>query len=259
MTMMDAALELAMNGWKVLPCHEGGPRAKAPRTEHGHLHASTDPKVIESWWSGWPRALIGAVVPDTLLVIDVDPRNGGSFAALQDVLGVLPPTLCVMSGRNDGGLHAYYLRPANVALVSTNLPTGVDLKLAGYCIMPPSVHPVSGQRYRWVLRPPVALPEAAITRLRAPARPPRRAAAAVSPGGLGRRAEALLRAVADAPEGRRNAVLYWAARCALDEGHDEALLDRLAAAAAEIGLDQREITRTITSATRGHSGRVAHV
>jgi hypothetical protein len=64
--------------------------------------------------------------------------------------------------------------------------------------------------------------------------------------------------VADAQPGRRNQVLYWAARCALTEGHGDALLDQLRDAAAGTGLDEREIDRTVDSARRAHFGGVAH-
>ena len=155
--LRDAALDLAAERWRILPCIPAGERAKAPLLVHGFHDASSDPAVITGWWSRWPGAMIGAVVPDSLLVLDVDPRNGGSIEALEGVLGPLPATLSVMSGRGDGGCHLYYLRPAG-ALVSTRLPAGVDLKQTGYCIMPPSIHPVAGRPYEWVHRPVDALP-----------------------------------------------------------------------------------------------------
>lgn len=52
--------------------------------------------------------MIGAPVPEALLVIDVDPRNGGKLAELQLLTGRLPTTLTVWSGRNDGGRHLYF-------------------------------------------------------------------------------------------------------------------------------------------------------
>jgi hypothetical protein len=43
--------------------------------------------------------MIGARVPDSLLVIDIDPRNGGSLEALTNQVGALPETLTAWSGR----------------------------------------------------------------------------------------------------------------------------------------------------------------
>ena len=229
--------------------------AKAPllpaRDGLGGFHdASRDPEVITGWWARWPDAMIGAVIPADLVVLDVDPRNGGTLEKLETALGPLPPTLTCISGRGDGGFHAYYRRPAG-ELSSVRLPAGVDLKKTGYLIVPPSIHPDSGRVYRWMTRPVVDLPEAAVTALRPPA--PRRQLAnalASSPDAMGRKAEALIRAVADAPEGRRNGRLFWAACRALEEGHAPDVLEELGAVAETIGLDPREVQQTMRSAER---------
>jgi len=152
-----AALEVAAAAWEVFPCKWTGPYAKAPMTINGHLNATTDPDKIKIWWTKWPNAMIGAKVPDSLLVIDLDPRNGGDLEKLVALVGDLPPTLTVWSGRNDGGRHLYFLRPYG-PLTSTRLPQGIDLKVNGYCIVPPSIHPATGLPYRWESREPAALP-----------------------------------------------------------------------------------------------------
>lgn len=265
MSMADAALRLARDGWTVLPCHSAGARAKAPLLEHGHHEASSDPAVITRWWTRWPKALIGAVVPNSLAVLDVDPRNHGSMESLTAILGELPPTLTVMSGRGDGGRHLYYLRPGlsgsctqlrtpAVSLTASRLPAGVDLKTSGYCILPPSPHPATGNPYRWIWRKPVPLPDRAVEMLRAPVRVAR-PALVLSSEGMGRKADALVRAVAAATVGERNAVLYWAVRRALDEGHDPGVLDLIVQAAEAAGLAHSEIEQTMTSARRGHLTR----
>ena len=146
--MLAAAWALAAAAWEVFPCKWTGPYAKAPMTVNGHRNATMDPDQIKLWWTKWPNAMIGARVPDNCIVIDIDPRNGGSIEALEEFTGSLPATLTVWSGRNDGGRHLYFQRPAS-PLSSTRLPKGVDLKANGYCIMPPSIHPATGQPYRW--------------------------------------------------------------------------------------------------------------
>jgi len=100
---------------------------------------------IRDWWRRWPDALIGAVIPPLLMVLDIDPRNGGSLAGLESIVGPLPATFTAWSGRNDGGRHLYFFRPQRQPLVSTRLPNGIDLKTNGYMIMPPSLHPATGQ------------------------------------------------------------------------------------------------------------------
>ena len=245
MTMLSAALDLAMQGWRVLPCIPTGPKAKAPLLEHGFHDASADPKTITAWWARWPGALIGAAVPDTLLVLDVDPRNGGTLDNLQSVLGILPATLTVTSGRGEGGMHLYYLRPP-CPLISTRLPEGIDLKTSGYCIMPPSPHPATGHPYRWWPRPPMALPELAVAAM-LPAPPRLRPTSTRTTSSS---AEGLVRVVAEAPEGRRNDLLYWAAKKAVDEGYDGHVLEEIEAAALGAGLTELETARTISSARR---------
>src|SRR5215212_9797355 len=105
--MITAALEYAAAGWEVFPGWWAVPRAKSPITKHGHLEATTDPDQIKAWWGRWPIAMIGVRVPDSCIVLDVDPRNGGDLAELETLTGPLP-TLTVWSGRNDGGRHLYF-------------------------------------------------------------------------------------------------------------------------------------------------------
>jgi hypothetical protein len=71
---------LAAGAWNVFPCRATGPQAKSPLTLYGHLDATTDPDQIRILVdTRWPDAMIGAAVPEALLVIDIDPRNGGSL------------------------------------------------------------------------------------------------------------------------------------------------------------------------------------
>lgn len=249
------ALELAAAGWRVHPCREhdiGEHKGKSPYLTHGHLDASSDPDLIRRWWARWPAALIGVAVPDNLVIFDVDPRNGGSIEALIEALGPLPATLTAWSGRGDGGRHLYFLRPTG-PLSSRLLPAGVDRKVSGYVIAPPSLHPATGQPYWWEHRPVAGLPRQAQDALRPPVRIGRPAAAPVSTSGRARQAIALVRAVQTAPDGRRNDTLFWAARRALAEGHHDAVVDQLGEAALAAGLPAGEAARTIASARGAHT------
>lgn len=80
--LIDDALALAAAAWEVFPCRPTGCQAKSPLTLHGHHDATMDPDVIKARWQRWPDAMIGAAVPDSLLVIDIDPRNGGDLEKL---------------------------------------------------------------------------------------------------------------------------------------------------------------------------------
>jgi hypothetical protein len=238
--MIDAACELASAGWRVFPCWSAGPRAKSPLTEHGHLDASRDQALIRQWWTRWPYAMIGAAVPESYIVVDIDPRNGGSIEELEALVGPLPDTLTVWSGRNDGGRHLYWRRAAG-ELVGTRLPRGIDLKVRGYMIMPPSVHPVTGRPYRWERHPVAALP----TSLREMLRPAPRA---IYRGNGTASGAGLVRKVASAEVGNRNRTLHWACCGALEDGILDQIEDDLVAAAVPGGQSEGAVRRTIASA-----------
>jgi hypothetical protein len=71
-----AALELAAQGWDVLPCKWCGDNAEARLLPPpGHHLATRDPEQIRARWRRWPHAMIGARVPDSMLVVDLDPRK----------------------------------------------------------------------------------------------------------------------------------------------------------------------------------------
>jgi hypothetical protein len=142
------AVEYALHGWQIFPL-----RGKIPAIAGGRgvLDATTDLARIAAWWGGRYRgANIGAKVPQSMIVIDIDPRHGGAetVAALEDRHGPLPTTLTTVSGRGDGGQHLFYRRPPG-KLSAARLGPGIDLKTSsGYVVMPPSVHPDSGRPYR---------------------------------------------------------------------------------------------------------------
>lgn len=247
MPTVDDALSLARAGWEVLPLH-----GKVPITAHGVLDASSDETTVRAWWRNGDHN-IGARVPARAVVLDIDPQNGGTLAALEHAAGgPLPATLTVHSGRGTGGRHCYFLHPGT-PVSSRRLPTGIDVKTArGYCVMPPSLHPATGQPYRWQHADLAPLPSVLAALLAPPPAPHRTARAAPSSSdALARRAAYLARHVEQLPEGNRNAGLYWAACRAVDEGHPAETFDLLEGAALVAGLDEFEAQRTIASARRG--------
>ena len=247
--MLNAALNLASKGWPVFPCWWSGERAKAPMTKTGFKAATTDPEQIRYWWTRAPEALIGGALPNHLVVLDIDPHNGGSIEGLEEHLGPLPPTLTVWSGRGDGGRHLYYHRPG-LDLTSTALPKGVDLRIGGkhYLILPPSLHPLTGKPYVAENLPVATLTPSAALKLRRTTRTvtPRPLSSETARNGL-------LAFVAGAPEGERNSRLFWAA-CRASETNDVLALEGLRRAAATAGLSDIETERTIRSAYRESSG-----
>jgi Bifunctional DNA primase/polymerase, N-terminal len=198
----EAALAYAAAGYAVFPLRGKLPHGNCPACEprspryqphqapecahelcHGLYAATSDPERVERWWTRWPQANIGARVPASLLVVDVDPRHAGlaRLAELEREHGPLPATRVSVSGRGDGGHHRWFLHPGG-QLSAVQLGAGVDLKThAGYVVLPPSRHPDTGQPYTWAepIQDPAALP----TRWRwllAPGPPPASAARRLS-------------------------------------------------------------------------------
>ena len=239
------ALACAARGWPVFPCQAG---EKVPATRHGCLDASTDERKIRAWWGsqpGWNLAIAtGAPGPD---VLDVDHHgpNANGFAAFRRLrdAGML------------GGAAQLVRTPMHVYFAGTGQGNGrlrrqhLDYRGAGgYVVAPPSV--VDGKPYQVIKAGAAVVDELswdAVCRLLDPERfQPRPSGPALPPGG---RLDALARWVARLPEGNRNDGLFWAACRALDDD-PAADLAVLAAAAAETGLDDREIARTLDSARR---------
>jgi hypothetical protein len=160
------AIEYGVNNWPIIPLNGKlpaipNPHAKGSRERqkchgecglHGHgVHdATTDIAVIAAWWGGrYAGCNIGGRVPESMFVMDNDPRNGGleSVAALDKKHGRLPETLMTLSGRGDGGWHRFYRRPPG-KLSAKRLGRGIDVKTSnGYVVLPPSIHPETGRPY----------------------------------------------------------------------------------------------------------------
>ncbi len=138
-------------GWPVFPlaCRGKEPTVPKWRGGNGHLDATTDVDRVREWWRRWPNANIGiaADARSGLLVLDIDPRNGGDIelAALEAKHGSLPDTVEALTG--GGGRHLIFQRPADLKFRG-KLADGVDCKADGYIVAPPSVHP-NGTPYRW--------------------------------------------------------------------------------------------------------------
>ena len=148
--MLAGALDYAKRGWAVLPVQANGKAPLGKLVPHGFLHATTNPKTLQQWWTIEPTANIGirtGAISD-LFVFDIDPRNGGnqSLSTLEAQYGRLPETLQALTG--GGGRHLYFVHPGGCLASHLGLP-GVDIKAdGGYVVAPPSRH-ASGGIYSW--------------------------------------------------------------------------------------------------------------
>jgi len=139
------AARLRLHVLPLLPCKKEPCGRLVP---HGFVDATIEAAVIERWWHLVPGANVGiACAPSGVIVIDVDPRNGGddSLVEVERELGPLPRTWTVLTP--GGGAH-YYLRCDGADPIAGVLGPGVDVKHRGYVAAPPSVHP-NGGVYRW--------------------------------------------------------------------------------------------------------------
>jgi putative DNA primase/helicase len=151
--LLTAALAYAARGWPVFPLAPGTKKPAISKEDGGHgFHdATTDLEQIQAWWSCWPRANIGMPTGQAsgIVVVDVDPRNGGDVAALE-ALGPMPATLTVRTP--SGGTHYYFTVPKGISVPKDNtgkLGKGIDFLGDGaYVVLPPSVLD-EGVGYAW--------------------------------------------------------------------------------------------------------------
>jgi hypothetical protein len=253
------ALAYAARALHVLPCQRGG---KLPITAHGLCDATTSAAIITQWWTATPDANIGiACAASGLVVIDVDRHGADGFRTMKALvaeLGQLPETAAAVTG--GGGRHLVFSAPACTEFRGS-LGAGVDLKYHGYILVEPSIHP-SGNNYRWLRspldRPPAALPDSWLARMRKPAAPrvasrPSvvRTTEATKYGRVA--AEREIERVRTAPEGERNRTLNTSAcklgsLCAGGELGD--CREELVAAAMSAGLPEYEARTTTESGWR---------
>ena len=272
-TLAESALQYARESWPIFPLRPG--RKEPLRGTNGVKDATASTASVIDWWTGNDGYNIGYGIPDGVVVMDIDPRNGGLKAILdlQDAHDWLEPTLCAVSGRGDGGLHYYYQAP-DVPLVGNLSNAGFDgidfKKEGGYVLLPPSTHPDTGRPYRWVDEtcPMIPMPAWLVELAARPAAPEPTVAPGVASGDVVAMLDApnpsrwngdgLVVTMREAREGERNNMLNWVLWQMRDDmaagkvsEHDfNACLVLVIDAAQQAGLDEREVQSTIRSVFR---------
>ena len=258
--MLEAALSYARAGWRVLPCRATGAKAKTPRIKGWPNNATTDPGTVSAWWHKWPNALIGVMVPDDVVVIDIDPRNGGSIQALEALAGgVLPPTLTAVSGGRDSGRHLYFKRPKGLDKSVIGCLPGIDVIVSGrFMIAPPSLHPNTGRPYQWENKTqPAMMPTGLVQALtRTTASAPNVSTDEKVKGGYTRSTPYMspskrIAIARNAPKGARNTWLSVTAFIGYLEGWAPKYIEQLRQEAIDNGLSAKEVDNTLKSARKG--------
>jgi hypothetical protein len=245
------------------------PRGKVPLgslVPRGFLDASRDPAVIREWWRIEPKANIGIATGGGLFVVDLDDSDAVSWFANACGRHGAPKTLTVRTSR---GFHVFFACAADVPNSAGRLAPGVDIRgEGGYVVAAPSIHP-SGHVYAIARDLPIA---EAPRRLVDDAMPD--PVPMPSSHGVPRDArifeDAKLRAipgilslVANARQGERNRITFWAA-CRFDEMVRDGLItqglaeDLLLQSASRCGLTGMEILRTARSASRRGASLMDH-
>jgi hypothetical protein len=169
--LLAEAIEYAEHHWQVGPlCHRDRDTRKTLHTRgkdpvghlvrRGVLDFTDNVDTVTRWWSRTPWN-IGVRVPESMIVIDIDPRHGGdeTLATREAEHEPLPETLTTHTGGHPDGRHFYFRRPPG-KLSASRLGPGIDLKThAGYVVVAPSIHPDTGQPYARI-EAPVAAPPA---------------------------------------------------------------------------------------------------
>jgi hypothetical protein len=196
----SAALRIAAAGLPVFPCAKSN---KRPCTPHGFKDASTDPAVIEKLWREHPGELIGVPTGDAsgLDALDLDPRHQQAKDWWSDNLHRIPRTRTHKT--RSGGLHLLFQHDDRVRCGAGRIALGVDTRAdGGYVIW----WPATGLPVRDA--PTAPWPHWLIAALQPKSRP----ISAKPPIRIPdhRALAGIIRAVAGAAEGTRNAVLFWA-------------------------------------------------
>ena len=150
--MMEYALQYAAQGWAVLPVKTNSKGPVGELVAHGVKDATTDPDKIRAWWTKRPDANIGVACgePSGIVVLDLDARSGGIefFEAMTDQNGPLPEGV-IESQTGGGGFH--YVFKYNGERKCVIAPGCEVISTGGYIVVPPSIHPTTGNPYEWEL------------------------------------------------------------------------------------------------------------
>jgi hypothetical protein len=265
----DAAAFYTGLGWVVFPLAKGS-KLPAIKGGHGFKDATDDADIITRWAKDYPEANIAIATgePSGLVVIDVDPRNGGMETIAKLAADGCTFPSCPEARTGNGGLHLFFALPKKLKSSKNRLGKGIDVKsTGGYVVAAPSTIDKSeagpGGTYRWIVAPPKQglpqLPPWALAKLAPRVQPLAKFEPEITEDLAMRSLEGIARKIAGAPEGQRNDVLNWGAYHAgelVKQGKIGSgdVMRRLTQAALAAGLPLPEAQATILSGLRSAAG-----
>ncbi len=117
----------------------------------GLLDATTNEAQLRGWWDTWPLANIGiATGSSALIVLDIDPDNGGDYTIAELLAQHEPLPDTVEAITSSGGRHIFFrANGEGIRNSAGKLGSGLDIRgEGGYIVAAPSLHR-SGGRYEW--------------------------------------------------------------------------------------------------------------
>jgi hypothetical protein len=248
-------------GWKVLLLAPGSklPFLSKENGGQGVHGASSDPDQIRAWGKICRQGNIGIACGEAsgIVVIDIDPRNGGEVSIRALAAKGHPFPKAPRQRTGNGGYHLVYRHQAGIGGSKGRLGRGIDVKsTGGYIVAAPSWTRPSkdgpGGPYVWEVSPFDVPPPRMPIWMAQLLNPPPRPAPAFTPDVTGGDVEALARFVASSNQGERNNRVYWAAAragemAARGQVSAQSAGRRLLAAAAAAGYVGPEVSRTIDS------------
>jgi hypothetical protein len=242
------ALALAQRGVPVFPCN---PADKRPLTSNGFKAATTNPDLVHLFWTERPDALIGVPTGTKFVVVDADLQHEDALQWLEENRSRLPLTRTHVT--RSGGRHWLFKPHESIKCSTGRLGPHIDTRgIGGYVIWWPA-HGFQVMHANVL----ATVPEWMLERFK-PAEPHpalRYQNSAPTSEDIARKRAGLIRAIAAARVGERNAVSFWAA-CRFAEmvqrgemSRDDAVAITIEAA-CRTGLTVREATTLAKSALR---------
>jgi hypothetical protein len=243
---LNEALGLGQRNLPCFPCRAD----KRPSTPHGFKDASSDPNTIKYLWKTYPGALVGVPTGEVsgFDVLDIDARDNGRHWFSEHRADLLPSRA---HRTKSGGLHLLFEHASGLRCSSNKIAPGVDVRGdGGYVIWWPAAGlPLLSDATtpRW----PIWL----LGRLLPTSKPNPSQLIVPDRYFLNR----LIRRVASAAKGERNAITFWAA-CRAGEMVCSGLVNvevvsrLIADAAMSAGLSAAEAQRTTRSGIRTTAG-----
>jgi hypothetical protein len=139
---------LSVEGVRVLPLR---PRGKEAILKDWVNKAFNSSELVDQYFKDTlNNAGIVTGKVNNIIVIDIDPKNGGfeSFAKLEEEVGPIKDLCFYIVLTGSGGLHLYFYHPDNLCIKGRiNFRAGIDIKSdGGYVVSPYSIHP-NGTQY----------------------------------------------------------------------------------------------------------------